>query len=150
WQQVDFAQPVQIQANTTYVASYFAPSGHFAVNTAYFASAGVDSGVLHALVNGAAGGNGVFLSGSSGFPNSTFNSNNYWVDVVFSNTLVPTIVARTPMPNASGVNVTAPITATFHRALDPATVNSSTFRLRAVGAASDVPVTVSYSGMTAT
>src|SRR5262249_20027715 len=29
WQQVSFAQPVQIQANTTYVASYLAPSGHY-------------------------------------------------------------------------------------------------------------------------
>ena len=68
WQQVDFAQPVQIQANTTYVASYFAPNGHYAFNSAYFASAGVDSGVLHALSNAAAGGNGVFLVGLVGLP----------------------------------------------------------------------------------
>jgi len=25
WQQVDFSQPVTIDANTTYIASYFAP-----------------------------------------------------------------------------------------------------------------------------
>ena len=102
WQQVEFLQPVQIQANTTYVASYFAPNGHYAFDGGYFASAGTDSGVLHALSNAAAGGNGVFLSGR-GFPTSSFNSANYWVDVVFSNTLAPTIIAKTPTPGATGV-----------------------------------------------
>ena len=31
WQEVTFASPVSITAGTTYVASYFAPNGHFAV-----------------------------------------------------------------------------------------------------------------------
>ena len=38
-----------IQANTTYVASYFAPAGHYAYSSSYFTTAGVDNGVLHAL-----------------------------------------------------------------------------------------------------
>ena len=39
---------------------------------------------LHAPATGAVGGNGVYrYSSSSAFPNSTFNGNNYWVDVVF-------------------------------------------------------------------
>ena len=29
WQQVNFATPVAIQANTVYVASYFSPNGHY-------------------------------------------------------------------------------------------------------------------------
>lgn len=29
WQQVNFASPIAISANTTYVASYFAPVGHY-------------------------------------------------------------------------------------------------------------------------
>ena len=32
WQQVSFSSPVAITANTTYVASYFAPNGHYAVD----------------------------------------------------------------------------------------------------------------------
>ena len=150
WQQVNFAQPVQIEANTTYVASYFAPNGGYSFDGAYFASAGIDSGVLHALSNAAAGGNGVFRAGSSGFPNSSFNSANYWVDVVFSNTLALGIAAKTPAADATGVSVGSTVTATFTRAMNPTTVNSSTFRLRAVGASSDVPATVTYSGLTAT
>jgi VCBS repeat-containing protein len=153
WQQVDFLNPVQIQANTTYVASYFAPNGGYAFDNHYFASAGVDSGVLHALSNAAAGGNGVFFAGSSGFPTGSFNATNYWVDVVFSSTVAtpaPTVTDRTPAPGATEVSTATTVTATFSRAMNPATITTSTFRLRAAGATSDVPATVTYSGQTAT
>ena len=33
WQEVDFTNPVAITANTTYVASYFAPAGGYAATT---------------------------------------------------------------------------------------------------------------------
>jgi hypothetical protein len=83
WQQVSFATPVAIAANTVYVISYHTNVGRYAYTSAYFASAGVDNGPLHALRNGVSGGNGVYRYGGVAFPNSTFNSNNYWVDVVF-------------------------------------------------------------------
>ena len=38
WQQVSFATPVAITAGTTYIASYFAPNGHFSYNRNYFGS----------------------------------------------------------------------------------------------------------------
>ena len=84
WQQVNFSTAVAITANTTYVASYHTNVGHYAGDNNYFASAGVTNGPLTALANGVDGGNGVYLYGSSsGFPNQTWNSSNYWVDVVF-------------------------------------------------------------------
>ena len=84
WQQVNFSTPVAISANTVYVISYHTSVGNYPYTAAYFGSAGVDSGPLHALSNSAAGGNGVYrYSTSVVFPSSTFNSNNYWVDVVF-------------------------------------------------------------------
>ncbi len=84
WQQVTFAQPVQVVPGAVYVASYFAPNGNYSYNASYFASQGVDNGPLHALKNGVAGGNSVYRYGSSTtFPNSTYSSYNYWVDVVF-------------------------------------------------------------------
>jgi hypothetical protein len=83
WQQVNFAAPVPIAANTTYVASYLAPVGGYAFDVGYFAS-GVDNAPLHALSNSAAAGNAVFAySSSSVFPTSSYNATNYWVDVVF-------------------------------------------------------------------
>jgi len=85
WQQVNFATPVSITAGTVYVASYFAPVGRYAGDGGYFATTGVDNGPLHALKDGVSGGNGVYAYGStSAFPSNTFNSANYWVDVVFA------------------------------------------------------------------
>jgi hypothetical protein len=51
----------------------------------YFASAGVDNGVLHALSNASSGGNGVYMyNANSAFPSNSYSSTNYWVDVVFT------------------------------------------------------------------
>ena len=81
WQQVNFTTPIAISANTVYVASYHTNVGHYSVNQ--FAAAGVDNPPLHALANSVSA-NGVYRYGaSSAFPNQTFNSSNYWVDVVF-------------------------------------------------------------------
>ena len=33
WQEAKFAKPIAIAANTTYVASYFAPNGHYSSDT---------------------------------------------------------------------------------------------------------------------
>lgn len=84
WQQVTFTTPVAVTAGTTYVASYFAPAGHYAVTENYFAAA-TTRGPLTALKNGTDGSNGVYRYGAtSGFPTSSYQSSNYWVDVVFA------------------------------------------------------------------
>jgi hypothetical protein len=90
WQQVQFSPPVPIQANTTYIASYFSPNGFYAFSSGFFATQGVDNGPVHLLSSPAAGGNGVFQYGpTSAFPTNTFNASNYWVDVVFSGSATP-------------------------------------------------------------
>jgi N,N-dimethylformamidase beta subunit-like, C-terminal/Domain of unknown function (DUF4082)/Fibronectin type III domain/Bacterial Ig domain len=121
WQQVNFAQPVLLNANTTYVASYFAPKGHYSEDGGYFypnpspqpdGGDSVDSPPLHALrnINGVT--NGVYAyAGSSTFPASTFNAENYWVDVVFSPAAPPgqvTGVTGTAGYASAGVSWTAP------------------------------------------
>lgn len=90
WQQVTFSTPVSVTAGTTYVASYFAPNGRTSFTNAYFATKGITSQYLRALASGVDGNNGVFRVGA-GFPSSSFNNTNYWVDVTF-----------TPNPAASG------------------------------------------------
>ena len=47
WQQVTFASPVLISAGTTYVASYYAPVGHYSVTSNSLGS-GVNNAPLHA------------------------------------------------------------------------------------------------------
>ncbi|MGE5644792.1 MAG: DUF4082 domain-containing protein [Acidobacteriota bacterium] len=79
WQQALFSSPVNIQANTTYVVSYYAPNGHYSINEYFFNSA-ADNAPLHAP----AGSTGVYKYGkSSAFPNQSWHSSNYWVDVMF-------------------------------------------------------------------
>jgi hypothetical protein len=83
WQRVSFASRIAVSANTTYIASYGAPNGHYADDTGYFSAAGVDSPPLHALRSGVAGANGVY--GNLGtFPTNAYVDSNYWVDVVFT------------------------------------------------------------------
>jgi len=84
WQQVSFGTPVAITANTVYVASYFAPNGHYSADANFFAFQGLDNPPIHLLQNGVSGGDGVYNYGSASlFPSSTYNSTNYWVDVVY-------------------------------------------------------------------
>jgi hypothetical protein len=85
WQTAVFSQAFSIQANTYYVASYFAPNGHYAEDDNYFTSSGVNNGPLHSPQAGIAGNNGVYIqSSTSAFPTLTFQAANYYVDVVFS------------------------------------------------------------------
>jgi hypothetical protein len=82
WQEADVSTPVAITAGTTYIASYFAPNGHYSSTSGQLAS-GVDNPPLHAVAN-STNANGVYAYGAtSTFPNSSFNASNYWVDVLF-------------------------------------------------------------------
>jgi hypothetical protein len=106
WQQVSFSPAVTIAANTEYVASYYTSVGHFSADQGYFAT-GVSNPPLQALSSGVAGGNGVYAySGSSTFPSGSYNSTNYWVDVVFSQTTQAPLVSIAVTPtNDPTVNV---------------------------------------------
>ncbi len=84
WQTATFDHPIPIDADTTYVASYHAPFGHYAGTLDAFAIAGVDNAPLHFPVDVQADPNGVFQYGPGGlFPTETYQSAYYWVDVVF-------------------------------------------------------------------
>src|SRR6185436_1714290 len=89
WQQVNFSAPVPITRNTVYLASYHTNVGGYASDGGYF-NAGVDSPPLHAVPANPSGGNGVYRYGSSAFPSTTFNATNYYVDVVFAETVIDT------------------------------------------------------------
>ena len=81
WQQVSFSNPVPVVPGNTYVASYFAPKGHYSDDVNYFYGppqvtttnpSMVDSPPLHALHGPASVGNGVFTYASTtAFPNTS-------------------------------------------------------------------------------
>jgi hypothetical protein len=90
WQQVSFATPVAVQPGQDYVVSYFAPRGGYAATAGRFSGTGVDRGPLHAPADGDGGGNGLYIYGADARPTQTWASTNYWVDVVFVPSPLPT------------------------------------------------------------
>ena len=94
WQRADFSTPVVGQPNTTYIASYLAPNGHYS-DTSPGLSSAVDNPPLHALAAGTTG-NGLYVYDSGRRSRSnTFNATNYFVDVVFSTAGAPGAGRRT-------------------------------------------------------
>ncbi len=134
WQQMNLATPVAITANTTYVASYHTNVGRYSADSAYFSSSAYSNPPLRALSNSESGGNGVYRYGSSSaFPNQTWNSTNYWVDVVFQTSSGPGHdPARghcsSSFAGATGVNISTQISAVFSEPVNPATVTGHQFR----------------------
>jgi methionine-rich copper-binding protein CopC len=131
WQQASFPTPVSVSPGTTYVASYLAPSGHYAEDDGYFASSGTDASPLHLLKDGTSGPNGVYaVTGSPGaFPTATWASSNYWVDVVFAtsggggtDTTPPSVTSTTPAAGATAVATTTTVTATFSEPVQAGTI----------------------------
>jgi hypothetical protein len=112
WQEADFSSPVNVTANTMYVASYHTNVSHFSADQGFFAANGVISLPLQALASAVNGGDGVYAYGSiSSFPSNSYNSTNYWVDVVFATTPTYPLALITVTPNNSTnptVNVGAP------------------------------------------
>ncbi len=140
WQQVLLDEPVPIDAGATYVASYHAPNGRYASVPGYFSVVGADNPPLHAPADGVDGPNGIYRYGSAGSlfsaggPN-TFNSENYLVDVVFEDELVPdttppTITSRSPVAGATEVSADISPSATFDEQIDPTTIDSARVELR--------------------
>jgi len=107
WQQVMFANPVPVSANSTYIASYFAPAGHYSIDSSFFATTGIDTPPLHALAAGVDGANGVFSqSSTSTLPTSSFNDSNYWVDVIYATAATHSLGGIVSGVGAAGANIT--------------------------------------------
>jgi hypothetical protein len=153
WQQLNFANPVPIKPNTTYVASYFAPNGGYSYDGGYFANNAAGLAPFTALQSGTDGGNGVYHYGSSSaFPSSASSGSNYWVDAVLdtstASTTPPSVTAKSPGAGVTGTSITAPVTATFNESVDS---SSLVFTVKDAGG-STVPgaATLNSAGTTAT
>ena len=111
WQTIDFASPVSVTAGTTYVASYFAPSGHYSITRGGLTSA-VVNGPLRALASSTSP-NGVFVyANQSTFPSNSDNDADYGVDVRYA---VPKpgqatgVTASAGGPTSARISWTAPV-----------------------------------------
>jgi hypothetical protein len=100
WQTAWLANPLAVQAGTSYVVSYYAPRGHYAATPAFFG----DDWVRGSLKASASGNGRYRYAEGGGFPTSSWNSTNYFVDVVFERAPVGVAVASVlPASGATGV-----------------------------------------------
>ncbi|MBA8792710.1 methionine-rich copper-binding protein CopC [Friedmanniella endophytica] len=115
WQTLAFANPVAITANTTYVAAYYAPKGHYSADSTFFSGRGHAAGILTAP-GGSSVTNGVYANGSA-FPQSSYAQTNYYVDVTYTqtNNTPTTVTAVTPSSGATSVQSSTSVTATFSK-----------------------------------
>jgi hypothetical protein len=86
WQQASFSSPVNIAANTPYIVAYTAPYGRYAGDQ-YYRWTNLNATPLR--VSGTSPGVYAYGSGPT-YPTNTWNSTNYWVDVVFKTTSTST------------------------------------------------------------
>jgi hypothetical protein len=98
WQVANFASPIPISANKTYVAAYYSAAG-LGAGDPYKLRNGVMNGPLIAPASSAVGGNGVYNS-KNAFPQSRYEASNYYVDVLFTPTGASLVLNFNP-PNPS-------------------------------------------------
>jgi hypothetical protein len=127
WQTASFTPAPAVTAGTTYVVSYYAPNGNFASDAGYFALDGTDRAPLHSPQATATVANGVFDYGAFGFPQSTFNGANYWVDPVYDtvappDTIPPHATPSTPLNGSSSVARSTKVTVAFDEPVQQSTV----------------------------
>ena len=129
WQSLQFASPIQISANTTYVASYWDPDGHYATDLELFDWA-LNTPPLTALQSNyvtAGAGNGVYDPGGQGFPTLQSDGSSYAVDVIFDTTQpkgpAPSVSSSTPVAGSSSNPVSVDPSVTFSEPVVPSTAS---------------------------
>jgi hypothetical protein len=135
WQTLTFSTAVAVNPNTTYIASYYAPNGHYAADELAFSSLDWTAGPLVAPRSETSAGNGVFkYATGGGFPTDSFHDANYYVDVTFlpSASSGPSMVSAAPITNSTGVSLSVHPSAVFSKSLNPSSV---VFTLKTSGGA---------------
>jgi hypothetical protein len=116
WQSAAFSRPVPVAAGTTYVVSYSAPAGHYAVTADYWAYRGIPEGPL-TVPGGYDVDAGVYNTSVGAFPADSYRQSNYFVDAVFTDVDSSglTASAQWPLPGASSVPVDTTVSAVLSR-----------------------------------
>ncbi|NYE35529.1 hypothetical protein F4692_000633 [Nocardioides cavernae] len=102
WQTAQLSTPIEVQAGTSYVVSYFAPAGHYAYTQDFFNGPWTAGDLTAPAAN-----NGRYLyAAGGGFPSFSWGAANYFVDVVFEREAASIAVdSRTPVDGATDVPV---------------------------------------------
>ncbi|MBK7002351.1 MAG: Ig-like domain-containing protein [Rhodoferax sp.] len=120
----------KVPGTTSYsgITAVFTPTGALASNTTYTATITTGAKSLH---------------GNALAANYVWS----WTTAAAADTTAPTVTLVTPANAATNVATNTKVSVTFSEAMDPLTLNASTFTLKQ--GATTVPGTTSYSGVTA-
>ena len=152
WTEVSFISPIEITANTVYVATYYSPTGFYS-DTDHGLTDSIVRGPLTSLASNDLEGdgiNGVFIYGPPrAFPNQGFHDANYWVDVKYipisgPDTTLPQIVSVSPPNGSTNISTNTFVSVTFNKNIDSTSVSGLTFILTDPSS-SVVTATISYS-----
>ena len=132
WQQASLIAPVEVTAGSTYVVSYHAPKGRYAVASGYFSGTPRNASPLVAPASTSGAGNGLFVYGAGGFPNGSWGAASYFVDVVFIEAAAPRVTSTAPAAGAVDVPTNSTVSAVFSKAVNPSSI---VFELRDGGGA---------------
>jgi hypothetical protein len=102
WQQAALPKAIHLTAGASYVVSYVAPRGHYAADKNYFAASRTTRS-MYAFAD-SEGHNGVYKYGG-GFPTSSQNATNYYVDLLYKADVIGRTTGTTAPPTT-----TAPVT----------------------------------------
>jgi hypothetical protein len=147
WQAASFSSAVSVTSGQSYIVSYSTTTGHYAADSTVWDYRGSAYGPMTV-----AGGYGALPGGVYGavgkFPASSFGNTEYFVDATFSDTDTSPLTAGSqwPVPGASSVPLSTPITAVMSRAISASSLHMSV--VDANGAA--VAGQVSYDASTRT
>lgn len=101
WQQALFSTPISISANTTYTASVYFASGDYISQLS-----GLATVISKAPLNTVVGTNGVFKYGTSGFPSTAYQNSNYYIDVIYTDSVGSTSSTTTTTQSSSTTTTT--------------------------------------------
>ena len=136
WQQVTLDTPVAVTADTTYVASYHTPAGHYAVRRALLRHRRAQPAAARRWPTASTAPTACYSTAPAAFPTDTFNAANYWVDVVFEQLVAPDTRRAADRRRVAGRRRArrrpgrTSVTARFDEPMDAATINGTTFELR--------------------
>lgn len=135
WQDLTFAEPVRIDPDSIYVASYYSPGTKYAFRHHYFANSSHGVGPITALRSTQREPNGVHCyddAACGSFPVRPYRSSTYWVSPLWSElagTAAPpqAPASQGPAGAGKGLRVTSVSTATHARRVRPTASIWATF-----------------------
>ena len=141
WQQAMFTTAIPVTAGSTYVISYFAPNGNYDATSNAFTASPLHASPLEVAGGWGAQPAGVYHAGA-GFPSSSYQDTNYFVDVVLDSVDPSPLVVtgHTPLAGSTSVLTSSTVSAVLSK---PVVAESVSIVLRDA-AGTSVPGTTGY------